>query len=239
MLPESFTHNAPVDFQKLLADKHCYTLYNMYMGTSTIFYKKYRDTRDASWKALIQCKVNALPVKVTDICRKMKIKAIPYTNEILQIYDVNWNETDGFCVLVHNRPVIFYNLDKSKGRQRFTIAHELGHIIRGHLDTRSMINREPDPQHDSPEEHEANIFASRLLAPACVLWGCNVTSAQQLASMCDISITSAKFRMKRMEELYEREHRFYAKYGKSCFLQSPLERKVYKQFIKYIEEHKL
>ena len=204
-----------------------------------MFYKKYCGARDASWSILIRCKSGSLPIKVVDVCKRMKLKVFPYTNEILNLYDVNWKETDGFCVTLHRRPVIFYNPDTSKARQRFTIAHELGHIMRGHLDTRSMINREPDPKDSSPEEHEANIFASRLLAPACVLWGCNVTSAQQIASMCDISITSAKFRMARMEELYERERWFYAKYGKSCFLQSPLERKVFAQFKTYIEEHRL
>lgn len=203
-----------------------------------MFYKKYCDTRDASWKVLIKCGVDSLPVKIVDICKRMKVKVFPYTNEILQLYHVDKNRTDGFCVLIHRRPVIFYNPEKSKARQRFTIAHELGHIVRGHLDTRHMVNREPDPK-DSPEEHEANVFASRLLAPACVLWGCNVTTAKQIATMCSISDKSAAFRMKRMNELYTREGIFYRKCGESCFLKSSLERKVYAQFQKYIQQNRL
>ena len=202
-----------------------------------MFYKKYCDTRDASWEMLIKCKVESLPVKIVDVCKRMKVKVVPFTDEILQLYHVDKNRTDGFCVLIHRRPVIFYNPEKSRARQRFTIAHELGHIVRGHLDTRIMVNREPEAG-DTPEEHEANVFASRLLAPACVLWGCNVTTAGQIATMCAISDKSAAFRMKRMNELYMRE-RFYRKYGESCFLKSPLERKVYAQFQKYIQQNRL
>ena len=47
---------------------------------------------------------------------------------------------------------------------------------------------------------------------------------------CNISLTSAKIRVERMKLLYKREQEFLQKYGRSCFLQSPLEQKVYKQF---------
>ncbi|MCI8610465.1 MAG: ImmA/IrrE family metallo-endopeptidase [Clostridiales bacterium] len=203
-----------------------------------MFYKKYCDTRDASWDILIRCRAGTLPIKIVDVCKRLKIKVFPYTDAFLKLYNIDANRTDGFCVLIRRHPVIFYNPNTSKARQRFTIAHELGHIVRGHLDTRTMVNREPDPQ-DSPEEYEANIFASRLLAPACVLWGCRINTPEEIAEMCDISMTSARFRMERMAALYERERRFYAKYGKSCFLQSPLEQRVYAHFKKYIEEYTL
>ncbi len=39
----------------------------------------------------------------------------------------------------------------------------------------------------------------------------------------------------RLAIFYEREKDFMAKYGKSCFLMSPHERKVYKRFKVYIK----
>ena len=90
-----------------------------------------------------------------------------------------------------------------------------------------MLNREPSLE-DDPLEQAANVFASRLLAPACVLWGCNMQSAAEIAQLCGISQTAAEFRWERLQLLYQR--------GK--FLTSPLERQVYAQFRPYIDAHR-
>ena len=61
-------------------------------------------------------------------------------------------------------PVVFVNGDEALVRQRFTLAHELGHHRLGHdsvldsADAFSVWNRDP-------REVEANTFASELLAP--------------------------------------------------------------------------
>jgi Zn-dependent peptidase ImmA (M78 family) len=104
------------------------------------------------------------------------------------------------------------------------VAHELGHILLGHVGEYHLVNREPSP-HDDPIEQEANGFAARLLAPACVLWGCGASSAEEIAALCDISMAAARYRWERMQILLERDK----------FLRSPLERKVYKRFSKYIK----
>ena len=69
------------------------------------------------------------------------------------------------------------------------------------------------------------MFASRLLAPACVLWALNARTPEEIAALCQISHQAAKFRAERMAILYERNR----------FLSSPLERKVYDQFKEFIE----
>lgn len=51
-------------------------------------------------------------------------------------------------------------------RQRFTIAHELGHYILGH-DTSKILDDKFDK--DSDKEKEANKFASELLMPIEIL----------------------------------------------------------------------
>ena len=124
-------------------------------------------------------------------------------------------------------PYIFVSEDCTPERQRFTIAHELGHILLGHVGEGNLVNREPDPT-DHPMEREANVFASRLLAPACVLWALDARTPEEIAALCRISGQSAAFRAERMELLYDRNR----------FLKSPLERKVYQQLSAFIARKK-
>lgn len=181
-------------------------------------YKKYRNARDTSWKILLDMDVRILPVRVSSICRAMGID--------VKYYD-GTAESDGKSTLLDGRPLILVSRHKSIPRQRFTAAHELGHILLGHIGWGKLVNREPSPR-DNPLEQEANVFASRLLAPACVLWGCGVKSAQDIMELCNISRQAAEFRWQRLQRLLIR--------GK--FLTSPLEREVYERFAQYIAAHR-
>lgn len=67
-----------------------------------------------------------------------------------------------------------------------------------------------------------------LLAPACVLWGLDLHTPEDIARVCNISLSSAIKRARRMEELYRR----------NMFLSHPLERQVYKQFQGFISENR-
>ncbi|MBO5340518.1 MAG: ImmA/IrrE family metallo-endopeptidase [Oscillospiraceae bacterium] len=182
-------------------------------------YKYYQNARDAVWRLLIDLKVGALPVRPGAMCRTLGIKVRYCTPE---------DGNDGMSFLNDGVPTILVSSAAPLSRQRFTAAHELGHILLGHVGRYQLVNREPSPQ-DNPIEQAANVFASRLLAPACVLWGCNARTPEQIAGLCDISLQAARFRAERMAVLYQR--------GK--FLISPLERQVYRQFSDYIATHKL
>lgn len=182
-------------------------------------YKDYQNARDAAWRILLDCKVDMLPVKTGSICKTLGISVKLYTPE---------GEGDGKSLIVAGTPVILVSREVQPTRQRFTAAHELGHILLGHVGKYHLVNREPDPG-DNPIEQAANVFASRLLSPACVLWGCGVRTPEDIMKLCDISHQAAEFRMARFEVLYQRNR----------FLTSPLERKVYQQFADYIATHKL
>lgn len=182
-------------------------------------YKDYQNSRDAVWELLIRHQVNRLPVKVGAICKQEGI-AVRYYRPT--------DDSDGYSTIIGNQPVIFVSSATPVPRQRFTCAHELGHIILGHVGKYELVNREPAAG-DNPIEQEANVFASRLLAPACVLWGCHVQSADDIMELCGISRQAAEYRMERMRLLYARNK----------FLVSPKERQLYDQFRAYIEEHRL
>ena len=181
-------------------------------------YKDYQYSRDAAWRILIDCHTTELPVRALAICQAL---GTPVRRTSLV------GAPEGRSVALNGRPVILLAEGPSPERRRFILAHELGHIILGHVGRVGLLNREPSPE-DDPLEQAANVFASRLLAPACVLWGCNVQSAAEIAQLCGISQTAAQFRWERLQLLYQR--------GK--FLTSPLERQVYAQFRPYIEAHR-
>lgn len=182
-------------------------------------YKDYQNSRDAAWRLLIDLKAGELPIRPGAMCRALGIAVKYYTPE---------DGNDGMSFLNDGVPTILVSSVAPLQRQRFTAAHELGHIILGHVGRYALVNREPSTQ-DDPVEREANVFASRLLAPACVLWGCNARTAEEIATLCDISLQAARFRAERMAVLYRRDK----------FLTSPLEREVYRQFADYIAGHKL
>lgn len=134
----------------------------------------------------------------------------------------------GISVFDGKQWIIIYDDQVPLGRKRFTVAHELGHIFLGHSLIAGFYAR--TPRGTIPRvENEANIFASRFLAPACVLWGLGVHTADEIARICEISQEAATIRANRMEELYKR----------NMFLTSPLERRVYKQFEKFIQENRI
>ncbi len=177
-------------------------------------YRDYKMSRDLAWRVLIEEHVTELPVMVGKLCRNMGIT--------VQYYDPI-DENDGFSTILDGRARIFVSNRCSRERQRFTSAHELGHILLGHVGQYKLVNREPT-RGDNPIEQAANVFASRILAPACVLWALDTRTPEEIAALCQISHQAAAFRAERMAILYER--------GK--FLSSPLERAVYDQFGDFI-----
>lgn len=181
-------------------------------------YKDYKTARDKTWRLIVDLGISALPIRPGAICKKLGIS--------VRFGDLP-PDNDGISFLAGDKPVIVVSRWVPLPRQRFTAAHELGHILLGHVGKYELVNREPSPS-DNPIEQAANVFASRLLAPACVLWGCGATSPEQIARLCDISLQAAQFRADRMNVLYQRNK----------FLVSPLEREVYKQFLEYIETHR-
>ena len=182
-------------------------------------YRDYRVSRDLAWQVLIRERVTELPVKIGSLCKNMGID--------LRYYEPV-DENDGFSTIINGQARIFVSAKCSNARQRFTAAHELGHILLGHVGEHRLVNREPDV-HDNPIEQAANVFASRILAPACVLWALDARTPEQIAEICRISRQAAEFRAERMALLYARDR----------FLTSPMEREVYRQFLPWIRERKL
>lgn len=196
-------------------------------------YKDYQNARDAAWHVLIRFGISELPVRISDGIMGMGIELAPYSKSEQFLAEIGisnlMQETDGLSVQRSGKYYIFYRGDMTPGRIRFTVAHELGHIVLGHLDrkTHTTRNREPN-EGDAPIEQAANVFASRLLAPACVLHDLNAITPERISELCDISLTAARFRSERMNVLEKR----------SMFGASPLERKVRRQFRGFVKSRR-
>jgi Zn-dependent peptidase ImmA (M78 family) len=164
-----------------------------------------------------------LPVSLTKITKQANIRIIK--NSLVN--ELKGNER-GISLLIKNQWVIIYDDKEPIPVSRFTIAHELGHIFLGHSFQKGYHSRNFDKKRPDIE-NEADMFAARLLAPACVLHELGITSAEKIAKVCNISITAAKNRSERIRILEQR----------NAWYRSPLERQVIKQFENYIKENRL
>ena len=178
-----------------------------------------QDPRAAAWEVLIRMDVRELPVRVIYLCSALGIDVR---------YDDSLTEgVDGKTVMHAGGPIIFLDPLATPARNKFTTAHELGHILLGHVGEYRLVYRTRAPR-ENPIEQAANAFASCLLAPACVLWGCGAQTERDIMRLCGISREDARHRMAQIKERYQENQ----------FLTSPLERKVYEQFLPFIEAHR-
>ena len=162
-----------------------------------MYYGIYQNVRDSAWQCLIDARVAELPVSVVKLARCFDVNIVKNSVH-------NWLKPSqsGICFMSESGEwVIVYDDSDSIGRKRFTIAHELGHILLGHP-LRDGTQHTRTFNLDRPEiESEADMFAARVLSPACVLWALNLHTAQEIANVCGISYTAAQIRADRMKIL--------------------------------------
>jgi Zn-dependent peptidase ImmA (M78 family) len=108
--------------------------------------------------------IESPPVPVAGIARSL---GVPVVSKPLE------GDLSGFLLRKGGRAVIGVNSSHPVVRQRFTIAHEIGHFLLSkeegvHLD-RGFDLRLRDPRsapRNRPSEAKANLFAAELLMPA-------------------------------------------------------------------------
>lgn len=186
-----------------------------------LIYGIYKYVQNASWQCLIDYDISGLPV---DVLRIAKMAGIVIRKNT-EVGILSGGESGkSYLDTENNKWYLVYDDECSIARRCFIVAHESGHIFLGHEIQGKMIsncyyNKMPN------WESQADAFALRLLAPACVLWGLRLHTENEIAAVCNLPIQSAKKRAQRMKEFYQR--------GK--FLSSPLERQLYCQFEDFIK----
>jgi Zn-dependent peptidase ImmA (M78 family) len=98
------------------------------------------------------------PVMIRDVAKFLQ----PKYN--LSVLPCSIENVDGFQVNDGEMNLIGYNREKHPNRIRFTVAHEIGHLVLGH--TRQGRKKDIDLESKDPDEVAANAFAAELLMPS-------------------------------------------------------------------------
>ena len=115
-------------------------------------------------RVLADRRIAALPVDPLALLRQCRRVAVFTRQEAAESlgmseaeFDRQYAESEAFTLTEGEgqarRSVVVYGAEGNPARLRFTLAHELGHIVMKHTDI------------DEPSEKEANMFASHLLCP--------------------------------------------------------------------------
>ena len=114
---------------------------------------------------LADLNINELPIPIRKIAERLGIKIHPY--------DLGEN-ISGVLVINKDQSVIGVNPNESSVRQRFTIAHELGHFLLHRnseesifvdKDFKVLFRNQESATGEHKREQEANAFAASILMP--------------------------------------------------------------------------
>lgn len=204
-----------------------------------------------------------------DFLVELGIKALPVDPfKIVKLYDshwhlLGWNELkiatgkdDPFylkrdkaeaktkIIRGTNEYLIVYDESYSRERIRWTIAHEIGHILLGHLVyfEETALNRGGLTKRQyGVLEVEAHWFAEALLAPNVVLYSYGIKDSQEIAFLCDISKKSSDKCERHLRKFYPNDpvvegtllRNFYEFFYKEGFRQSITEG-IYKFYSSFL-----
>lgn len=144
---------------------------------------------------LNQMKLNTTPVPVEEVATKLQIKIGREPSD----------DFSGILIRKDGKALIGVNSTESHVRQRFTIAHELGHFIL-HPQKEAFVDYR-DNQKDimrTPREKQANAFAAALLMPRTRLMkdvktkfksGIYEEDLAELADEYEVSTEAMKYRL--------------------------------------------
>lgn len=114
-------------------------------------------------KALLEaCGLQEAPIVLNQVVKRLQtefVLTVRGTKEHLppEVFAITHTDDDG--------TIIGYNENATVTRQRFSVAHEIGHLKMGHTHGQSSI----DLDSTDNDEMEANTFAAELLIPQAML----------------------------------------------------------------------
>lgn len=132
--------------------------------------------------------------------------------EVLSDSEMKDNEAFAYCA--KNRLYIskstFLAAKRGSKRARFTIAHEIGHLVLRHTGVRSRVAHGKDPRKQSniagvwQEEADANQWASAFVMPKKVVLATD--APLRLAERCQVSMAAAMNRIESIRRLIRKEN---------------------------------
>jgi transcriptional regulator with XRE-family HTH domain len=155
-----------------------------------------RDPVRAAQELTALARIEQPPVQVEEVAERCGVRVLGY--EFGEDAPVS-----GFLLELESGPVIGFNRSQwSHGRQRFTIAHELGHYLlrhhdNFHIDVASAVAHGEAPDYDWRDERSANEFAAELLMPAPLVLAAarHIEAVRELAAVFEVSQEAMGFRL--------------------------------------------
>ena len=151
-----------------------------------------RDTADALLEA---AGITSHPIPINELVIGCGVQILPW----------DFEDIDGLVVELDSGAVIWVNKHQAKTRQRFTLAHELGHHLLRHVDAFHLDlggNLSPNatgghPGYNWRAERAANEFAANLLMPASMVRraSAEIPEMGALASQFKVSPAAMSFRL--------------------------------------------
>lgn len=125
------------------------------------------------------CNVKSFPINCFDILKNYNLIAHSYESlpTELQEYCIKYSE-DAFTF----KDKICYNSNLPYGRIRFSLMHELGHVILKHSQVKTL-----------ELEQEANFFASNILAPRMAIHYAGCKNESDVSKLFDITNEAAQY----------------------------------------------
>lgn len=121
-------------------------------------YQHYIKAKNLATQVLNDCNITISPINLVNIANHYNIILIPYSlSEYIKTY--NLDNTEGFSLFRNGQHIIYFNDKRHKEKIRFTVAHEIGHCLLGHLKNSVQFNYKTKKL----TETQANIFAINLL----------------------------------------------------------------------------
>lgn len=158
--------------------------------------------------------------KIIEIFVKCDIKSFPLNCEYIvkklgcQLYKYSElpEEKRKSCLLVSDESMKLYNriyyndCNMSEGRARFSIMHELGHIVLNHGDYRN-----------DALEAEANYFASTILAPRIAMHYAKCTRPKHVIRLFGLTYEAATYALEDYNRWYLRASRKMDQFDRAMY----------------------
>lgn len=164
--------------------------------------------RETAWQFLLDQKINKLPVSSLSVAQSNGYRVLTYkefakiidkpTSYLIDTYDndgfVFWSKADQ-CY------IICYNSDLPPTTCRWTVMHEIAHIVLGHVTPEAPpLTRVRKIEHPR-FEREADGFVRRVLCPSIVLHDCKAFEVSDIIKLCGISKEAANYRSDYIKKL--------------------------------------
>lgn len=141
------------------------------------------------------------PVDLGTVCRWLGF----------EVYSRPCDAFGAICVLKGQKRILMVNTSANRGRARFSIAHELGHVLLGHRSGPGMSGLR-----DSWRESQADRFAAALLMPFSLLMQEAGEAVGSLSRRYGVSREAMRLRLRALRTAQSRRR------GEPYFIRAPL-----------------